>query len=496
MSKELLLVAEVVSNEKGVDKKIVFNAICSALESATKRKMDVDWDIKINMDTASGNYTTHRRWLVVNDEAFEDGSIEISLSNAKKKDTSYNINDFITEEIESIDFGRIAAQAAKQVIMHKVREAERDLIVQQYQEKLNTLVTGTVKKAFRDGVIIDLGGNREALLDKNNMLPQDSFRIGDRARAFLFKVENQQKGPLLFVSRTHTKMLVELFKIEVPEIGEDIIEIKSAARDPGSRSKIAVKTNDGRIDPIGACVGMRGSRVQAVSSELCGERIDIIQWDSDDLQMVVNALAPAEVASIVIDEDAKSMDIAVHEEQLAQVIGRSGQNVKLASKLTGWVLNIMSENNFDQRSNSENDGLIELFINKLDIDAEVAKLLVGYGFSNIEELAYVPEEELSSVEEEHIKVLSELRAKAQNILLTSALVIDYEISKANPSEDLLILEGMDEDLAKKLASKGVITAEDLAECSVDELVEKVGIDDEKASEIIMKAREPWFEGGE
>jgi len=392
----------------------------------------------------------------------------------------------------SVTFGRIAAQTAKQVINQKVREAERQLVVEEYIDKLGDLVSGSVKKTTRDNIIIDLGGKAEAFMPRSEMLPHEMFRPGDRVRAYLYEVTAQARGPQLFVSRVRREMLVELFRIEVPEVGEGVIEVKAAARDPGHRAKIAVKTNDGRIDPIGACVGMRGARVQAVSSELGGERVDIVLWDDNPAQLVINSMAPAEIASIVVDEDTHTMDLAVVKEQLSQAIGRSGQNVRLASELTGWTLNVMTEQEFVDKNQQETSKIQDLFTEILDIDAEIAELLVVAGFSTLEEVAYVPKEELMEISEFDEEIVDELRERASDALLTQALTSEELISQKEPAEDLLTMKGMDTELAHELAKNGIITMEDLAEQSVDDLLVLNGMTEERAGELIMTAREPWF----
>jgi N utilization substance protein A len=389
-----------------------------------------------------------------------------------------------------VTFGRIAAQTAKQVIVQKVREAERAQVVDAYINRIGELVTGVVKRVERGSVILDLGGNAEAMIGREDMIPRENVRSGDRLRGYLRDVRSEVRGPQLFVSRTAPQLLIALFKLEVPEAGEGLIEIVSAARDPGSRAKIAVKTNDPRIDPIGACVGMRGSRVQAVSNELAGERIDIILWDENPAQFVINAMSPAEVKSIVVDEDTHSMDIAVAEEGLSQAIGRGGQNVRLASQLSGWELNVMSESQAEAKSESETESLKVAFMDQLDVDEEVANILVQEGFSSIEEIAYVPVSELVGIEEFDEDIVEELRRRARDVLLTRAIA--QEETQAEPAEDLLGLKGMDRTLAHRLAERGVVTREDLAEQSVDELLDVEGMDEQRASELIMTAREPWF----
>ncbi|CZH02288.1 transcription termination factor NusA [Legionella pneumophila serogroup 1] len=492
MSKELLLVAEALSNERGVSKDVIILAIQAALESATRKILGLDIGVRIKIDSKTGDYETFRYWDVVNEEELEFPDRQLSLEQAKERKPSTAVGDRIEEIIPSIEFGRIEAQTARQVIMQKVREAERELIIDQFRSKLGQLIYGTVKKVTRDNIIIDLGGKAEAFLPRSEMLPHEMFRPNDRVRAYLYEITPQARGPQLFVSRTRNEMLIELFRIEVPEIGENIIDIKAAARDPGNRAKIAVKTNDGRIDPIGACVGMRGARVQAVSSELGGERVDIILWDDNPAQLVINAMAPADITSIVVDEDTHTMDLAVAKEQLSQAIGRNGQNVRLASQLTGWTLNVMTTEEFESKNQEESSKIVNLFTSALEIDEEIATLLVAHGFSSLEEVAYVPKEELLAIEEFDEEIVEELRNRANDKLLEMALSSGKGLS-GTPDDSLINMEGMTEDLANKLASKGITTMEDLAEQSVDELMEIEGISEEKAGALIMKAREPWFQ---
>jgi len=494
MGKELLLVAEAVSNEKGVEKAIVLDAIQAALESATRKRYGVNWLIRVDLDQKTGDYQTFRYWQVVADDAEVDSEREIPLQAARIQQPDTDVGSEIVQPLESVAFGRISAQAAKQVIVQKVREAERQQILAEYEKRLDELVHGVVKRTTRDFLLLDLGNNAEAVLDRRHLLPQDVFRPGDRVRCYLYNVQAQVRGPQLFVSRTHNNMLIELFKIEVPEIGEGIIEIKAAARDPGSRSKIAVKTNDGRIDPIGACVGMRGSRVQAISGELGGERIDIVLWEDNPAQLVIQAMSPAEVISIVMDEETHTMDIAVKEDQLSLAIGRNGQNVKLASELLGWTLNVMTEEELTNKRQQESSGLRQMFIDKLSVDEGIADALVAGGFSSLEEIAYVPEKEMVAIADFEPTMTKELRNRAHDALLTSALTSEEALDiSSGPTEDLLALTGMDEQLAYQLANCGIRTVEDLAEQSVDELLEHITIDHEKAAQLIMQARQPWFE---
>ena len=495
MSKEILLVVDAVSNEKGVNKDIIFEALEAALATATKKRYEGDIEARVSIDRETGEYATFRRWQVIADEdVLEFPEHQIHYSEAVQKRPQIEIDAYIEEPLESVAFGRIAAQTAKQVIVQKVREAERAQVVDAYKDRIGELVTGVVKRVERGNVILDLGGNAEALISRDDMIPRENVRNGDRLRGYLRDVRSEARGPQLFVSRTAPELLIALFKLEVPEAGEGLIEIISAARDPGSRAKIAVKTNDPRIDPIGACVGMRGSRVQAVSNELSGERIDIILWDDNAAQFVINAMSPAEVKSIVVDEDTHSMDIAVAEESLSQAIGRGGQNVRLASQLSGWELNVMSESQAEAKSETETESLKAAFMEQLDVDEEVANILVQEGFSSVEEIAYVPVQELVAIEEFDEDIVEELRRRARDVLLTRAIA--QEETQTEPAEDLLEMKGMDRGLAYRLAEHGVVTREDLAEQSVDELLEAVegmeGMDEQRASELIMTAREPWF----
>ena len=494
MSKEILMVADAVSNEKGVSREVIFEAIESALATATKKRFeDEDVHCRVSVNRKSGNYETFRMWDVVADEDFEDPAHQLTLDQAQERDPSLKIGDVWEEKIENTEFGRIAAQTAKQVIVQKVREAERDLVVAEYRDKVGQLVTGTVKKVTRESILVDLGGNAEALLPRDQMIPREMFRTGDRIRALLQDVRQEARGPQLFLSRTAPGMLIELFKIEVPEIADGVIEIRAAARDPGSRAKIVVSTNDGRIDPVGACVGMRGSRVQVVSNELANERIDIILWDDNPAQLVINAMAPAEVASIVMDEDSHTMDVAVEEDNLAQAIGRSGQNVRLSAELTGWAINVMSVEEARNKQQQEASTFITAFMNKLDVDEDVAELLVSQGFTSLEEVAYVPMEELLSIDGFDEDIAKELRNRARDALLTQAIASEEGLSSANVEADLLTMEGMDEALALQLANKGVLSMEDLAELSIDDLMDIEGMDEERAGKLIMTARAPWFE---
>lgn len=497
MNKDILLIAQSIANERGVEEEVIFEAIEAALAAtAAKRYYPEHPLIHVAIDRKTGDYTTYRRWEVVTDE---EASLRefpeqiITLQKAQEVDSGLQLGDFVEELAENPEFGRIAAQQAKQVLVQKVREAERDKIIAQHQAKVGGLMIGTVKRVTREHMILDMGDNAEGLLLREDTIPREAFRVGDRVRVYLKEVRKEKRGPQLSLSRACPEFLVELFKIEVPEIGEEVITIMGAARDPGSRAKIAVKTNDGRIDPIGACVGMRGARVQAVSNELAGERIDIILWDPNSAQLVINAMAPAEVSSIVVDEDAHSMDIVVLEEQLSQAIGRAGQNVRLASELTGWTLNVMTEQDATAKEATESNKLKDMFMNKLEVDDAVADVLVSAGFTSLEELAYVPLDELKSIEGFDEATAEELQRRASDVLLTQELLGGGSTSQESPAEDLLTVEGVTPELAMQLASHGVITRDDLAELSTDELRDIAQMDEASAGKLIMSARAHWFE---
>ncbi|MBB1488094.1 transcription termination factor NusA [Oceanospirillum sediminis] len=497
MSKEILLVADAVSNEKGVSKEVIFEAIELALASASKKRLeDEEADVYVCIDRKTGDYETFRRWVVVEDIDLDDLDYEISLTNARKQQPELNAGEYIVEKIESAEFGRIAAQTAKQVIVQKVREAERAEIVRQYAERQGEVVNGTVKKVTRDGVIVDLGNNAEGYLARDEMIAGEKYRINDRVRALLMEVRPDARASQLILSRACPEFLIELFRIEVPEIAEQLIEIRGAARDPGLRAKIAVKTNDKRIDPVGACVGMRGSRVQAVSSELGNERVDIVLWDDNPAQLVINAMAPAEVGSIIVDEDKNEMDVAVQTDNLAQAIGRNGQNVRLASELTGWKLNVMTEEEAEAKQGEEFDSIVQLFISHMDVDEELARVLVEEGFTSLEEVAYVPIDEMLDIEGFDEDLVKELRSRAKDELLNLAIATEEKLEDSEPAEDLLNMDGMDKHLAFVLASKGICTMEDLAEQSIEDLLDIDGMSEEKAGQLIMTARAPWFESGE
>ena len=471
MNKEILMVVDAVSNEKGVDKEVIFEALEAALASATRKKYGEEWDARVAIDRRSGDYETFRRWKVFADDSteLESPERELRLEDARDIDPKTEVGGFVEQPMESVQFGRIAAQQAKQVIVQKVREAERQQVVDAYQDRVGTLVSGVVKRVDRNGIFVDLGSNAEGFVPRTDMIPREQVKAQDRIKAFLKEVRSELRGPQLFLTRTAPEFLIELFKLEVPEVGQGLIQILGAARDPGVRAKIAVRSNDPRIDPVGACVGMRGSRVQAVSNEIAGERVDIIPHDENPAQFVINAMSPAEVMSIVMDEDSHSMDIAVAEEKLSQAIGRGGQNIRLASQLTGWELNVMTESDAEAKSETEAKSLVQLFMKQLDVDEDVATILAQEGFSTIEEIAYVPQGELASIEEFDEKIVNELRNRARDVLLTQAIASEETLDQSMPADDLLLLEGMSPDLALALARRGVRTREDLAEQSVEDL---------------------------
>lgn len=494
MNKEILLVAETVSNEKGVARDVIFGAIESALAAATRKRFpEDDVEVRVTIDRVTGAYRSFRVWRVVPDEELYEFGHQLTLDEAHEKDASLQMGDIWEEEVEPAAFGRIAAQAAKQVIVQKVREAERAQVIEEYRDRIGELVSGTVKKVSRDTMIIDLGGNAEALVTREHLIPREMVRQNDRVRAYLFGINEENRGPQLLASRAMPEMLIELFKIEVPEIGEDLIEIKGAARDPGQRAKIAVKSNDQRIDPVGACVGMRGSRVQAVSTELAGERIDIVLWDDNPASLAINAIQPAEVVSIVVDEDQHAMDVAVEDDSaVAQAIGRGGQNIRLAQELTGWELNVMTVEAAEEKHEAEAEAVLNVFINALEVDEELAGVLVDEGFSSLEEVAYVPLDEMLEIEGFDEDIVASLRQRAKDALLTRALASEEQLDQNQPAEDLLAMEGMTPELATELASQGIVTMEDLAEQAVDDLLDIGGLDEERAAALIMTARAPWF----
>ena len=489
MSREILLLVDALAHEKNVDKVIVFTALEMALASATKKHFHEDVDVQVVIERETGNYRCFRSRLVVADESVENPTRQIPLSEALQYNPDIKLGEHIEEPLQAVEFDRIGAQAAKQIIFQRIRDAEREQNLNDFLARKEFLVAGTIKRMERGNAIIE-SGRIEAVLPRDQMIPKENLRIGDRVRAYLHRVDRTARGPQLVLSRTSPDFLVKLFQLEVPEIEEGLLEIRAAARDPGSRAKIAVKSNDSRIDPIGTCVGMRGSRVQAVIGELAGERVDIVLWAEDPATFVVNALAPAEISSIMVDEDKHSMDIVVDEDNLAQAIGRGGQNVRLASELTGWDLNIMTIEESQKKNEEETSMICNLFIEKLDVDEEVAKILVEEGFSTLEEIAYVPLNEMLEIETLDKEIITELRNRARNALLTDAIANEEKFEHL--SEDLLSLEGMDAQLVRELAAKGIKTQEDLADLAADDLVEMTGIDIDRANKLIIKAREPWF----
>ena len=493
MSKEVLLVVESVSNEKGVPAGVIFEALELALATATKKRFEDEVELRVVINRQTGSYETFRCWTVVEESDFDDPAHQVTTDMPRAVEANAKVGDVLEEKIESIEFGRIAAQTAKQVIVQKVREAERAQVVEAYRERLGEIISGTVKKVTRDSVIVDLGNNAEAMLAREDIISRETFRVGVRLRALLKEIRTENRGPQLILSRTAPEMLIELFRIEVPEIAEELIEVMGASRDPGSRAKLAVRSKDKRIDPQGACIGMRGSRVQAVSGELAGERVDIVLWDDNPAQFVINAMSPAEVAAIIVDEDTHAMDIAVGADNLAQAIGRGGQNVRLASQLTGWTLNVMTEADIQAKQQAETGDILQRFIDELEVDEELAQVLVEEGFTSLEEIAYVPMEEMLSIDGFDEDIVNELRARAKDRLLTKAIANEEKLADAHPAEDLLSLEGMDKALAHELAVRGVVNREDLAEQSIDDLLDIDGIDAERAGKLIMAARAHWFE---
>ncbi|WP_374567265.1 transcription termination factor NusA [Nitrosomonas sp.] len=489
MSREILLLVDALAREKAVEKEIVFTALELALASATKKRFQEDIDTRVSIDRVTGDHQSFRRWLVVEDGTVDDAAREVSLSDALKSDPALQTGEYLEKPLEPIEFGRIGAQAAKQVIFQKIRDAEREQTLNDFLERGDYLVTGTIKRIERGNAIIE-SGKIEAELPRDQMIPKENLRVGDRVRAYLHKVDRSARGPQLKLSRISPEFLMKLFELEVPEIEEGLLEIRAAARDPGSRAKIAVKSNDQRIDPIGTCVGMRGSRVQAVISELAGERVDIVLWSEDPATFIINALAPAEISSIMVDEEKHSMDIVVDDDNLAQAIGRGGQNVRLASELTGWELNILTVEESKTKHEQESTQICQLFMQKLDVDEEIAKILLQEGFVTLEEVAYVPLNEMLEIESLDEETVNEIRNRARNALLTDAIANEEKVEHV--AEDLLSIEGMDINIVRELAARGINTQEDLADLAADDLVEITGIDIERANRLIIKAREPWF----
>ena len=490
MSREILLLVDVLAREKNVGKEIVFGALELALASASKKRIHDDADVRVSVDRETGDFETFRRWEVVADEDYLNEDNQVPLSEAKEQDAEVEVGDFLEQSVEPVDFGRIGAQAAKQVILQKIRDAEREQILSDFLDRKEHLVTGTIKRMERGNAIVE-AGKVEAVLPRDQMIPRENLRIGDRVKAFLLRVDRSARGPQLILSRTAPEFIVKLFAVEVPEVDDGLLEIKAAARDPGLRAKIAVKSNDQRIDPIGTCVGMRGMRVTAVTNELAGERVDIVLWSADPAQFVVGALAPAEVLSVVVDEDKHSMDVVVDEANLAVAIGRGGQNVRLASELSGWTINLMTEEESKTRVDAESAAIRVLFMEKLDVDEDVANILINEGFSTLEEVAYVPLHEMLEIEAFDEATVQELRERARNELLTEAIVAEEQLEGV--AEDLLALEGIDKPLAAKLANHGVKTRDDLADLAIDELVEMTDIDADRAKQLITTARAHWFE---
>lgn len=490
MSREVLLLVDALSREKNVSKEIVFQALESALASATKKRIHDDADVRVTIDRETGEHEAVRRWLVLPDAEVTNDEAEMGFIDAREQFEDIQVGEYVEEPLEPIDFGRIGAQAAKQVILQRIRDAEREQILNDFLERGEHLVTGNIKRMERGNAIVEVG-RLEAVLPKDQMVPKENLRVGDRTRAYLKEISRGARGPQLILSRTAPEFVIKLFELEVPEMEDGLLEIKACARDAGMRSKIAVKANDPRIDPIGTCVGLRGSRVTAVRNELGGENIDIVLWSADPAEFVIKALAPAEVSSIVVDEEAHAMDVVVDESNLAIAIGRGGQNVKLASELTGWQINLMTVEESAQKSETERARLRNAFTEKLDVDDEVADILIDEGFTSLEEIAYVPLSEMLEIEAFDEETVNELRTRARNVLLTEAIVSEEQLEQV--AEDLLALEGMDKPLAAKLARAGVKTRDDLADLAVDELVDIAGITEESAKDLITKARAHWFE---
>ncbi|GHU13763.1 transcription termination/antitermination protein NusA [Betaproteobacteria bacterium] len=490
MSREILLLVDALAREKNVARDVVFGALEMALASATKKRIDDEADVWVTIDRNTGEFDSFRRWLVVDDSEYVNEFTQTPLSEARQDDAEVEVGDYLEETLEPIDFGRIGAQAAKQVILQKIRDAEREQILNDFLERKEHIVSGTIKRMERGNAIVE-AGKIEALLPRDQMIPKENLRVGDRVKAYLLKIDRTVRGPQIVLSRTAPEFIMCLFELEVPEIEDGLMELKACARDPGMRAKIAVKSNDARVDPIGTCVGMRGTRVMAVRNEIAEEPIDIVLWSADPAQFVIGALAPAEVSSIVVDEEKHAMDVVVEEANLAAAIGKGGQNVRLASELTGWTINLMTREESEKRQEAETANTRILFMEKLDIDEELADLLIGEGFSALEEIAYVPLAEMLEIEGLDEELINELRNRARNILLTEAIVAEEKLEEVD--EALLNLEGMDNELAGTLLAQNVKTRDELAELAVDELVEITGMEEEKAKALILKARAHWFE---
>lgn len=496
MNEGILKVAETVSNEKGLPQETIFQAIETAMAAAIKKSYAKDIEVRVSVDRGSGDYDAFRCWEVMadGDEPLEFPDRQIYLSAALEKKRDIREGEFLEEPMPSVKSGRISAQIARQFIVQKLREAERGQVVEVYRNRVGQMVSGIVKSTWRSGVVMDLGDNAEGFIPRSELIPRENMRPGDRVRCYLKEVRPEQRGPQLILSRTDNELLIELFRLEVPEINEGLIKIVAAARKPGSRSRLAVRAIEPRIDPIGACVGMRGSRVQSVSNELAGERVDIVQWEENPAQYVLNAMIPADIVSVVVDEDMHTIDLISEEDSVSKAIGRDGENVKLASELTGWELNVISVEEAEAKQEMELRRLQELFREQLAVDEEVAHILAHEGFSSVEEISYVPEDEILAIEEFDENLVKELRMRAKSVLLDHAIRSEVKIMDACPADDLLSMEGMDRELAYQLASRNVVTMEDLAEQSVDELLEIDGMDEERAGRLIMTARQPWFVG--
>lgn len=492
MSREILLLVDALAREKNVTREVVFGALESALASAMKKRFKEDVEIRVSIDRDTGEHEAFRRWLVVPDEAgLQEPDKETMLSDARDEVADVDVGDYVEEALEPIEFGRIGAQAAKQVILQRIRDAEREQLLNDFLERGESIVSGSIKRLDKGDVIIEIG-KVEARLPRSEMIPRENLRVGDRVRAYVLRIDRAARGQQVILSRSAPEFIRQLFENEVPEIEQGLLELKGAARDPGVRAKIAVVAHDRRIDPIGTCVGMRGSRVQAVRNELGGEQVDIVLWSEDPAQFVIGALAPANVQSIVVDEDRHAMDVVVDEDNLAIAIGRSGQNVRLASELTGWQINIMTPQENQARQDEERGALRQVFMSKLDVDEEVADILISEGFSGLEEVAYVPIQELLEIEAFDEDTINELRTRARNALLTDAIAQEERVDAA---QDLLSIEGVTPELAAKLAESKVLTRDDLADLAVDELVEMTGMSEDEAKELIVKARAHWFEEG-
>jgi transcription termination/antitermination protein NusA len=490
MSREILLLVDALAREKNVSKDIVFSALESALAQATKKRIHDDADVRVSIDRESGDYESFRRWLVLRDDEVDNDEAQMGLIDAREEYPEIQVGDYVEESLEPLDFGRIGAQAAKQVILQKIRDAEREQILNDFLDRKEFIISGTIKRMERGSAVVEVG-RMEAMLPRDQMIPKENLRVGDRVRAYLLRIDRGARGPQLILSRTAPEFVIRLFQQEVPEIDDGLLEIKACARDPGLRAKIGVKSNDPRVDPIGSCVGLRGSRVTAVRNEIGGENIDIVLWSADPAQFVIGALQPAEVSSIVVDEEAHAMDVVVDENNLAIAIGRNGQNVKLASELTGWAINLMTEAESERKSEAEHSQVRELFMSKLDVDEEVANILIEEGFSSLEEIAYVPLAEMLEIESFDEETVNELRNRARNVLLTEAIVAEEQLETV--SEDLLGLEGMEKSIAAKLAQAGVRNRDELADLALDELMEITGLDEAQAKDLITKARAHWFE---